>query len=69
MINQHVQLTSSILVYQDFISLISTFEMNDWVENLYEGARYSGPPSDDIKYLLHVELGILTFLDSGIRKE
>lgn len=38
------------------------------VENLYEGVRYAGPPSNDIDYLLRVELGILTFLEKSLSR-
>lgn len=46
----------------EFISSIIPDEIPELIENLYEGVKYAGPPSNDIDYLLNVELGIIEFL-------
>jgi serine/threonine protein kinase len=51
-----------------YIASITTDEIPNCIENLYEGVRYAGEPSNTIEYLLCVELGILTFLEKHIAK-
>jgi tRNA A-37 threonylcarbamoyl transferase component Bud32 len=45
-----------------FISSIQDADVPSCVEELYEGVRYAGTPTNTIEYLLNVELGIITFL-------
>ncbi|CAH6419066.1 Hypothetical protein HVR_LOCUS259 [uncultured virus] len=51
-----------------FISSISTSDIPTIVENLCEGVRFAGTQSNSIEYLLQVELGIISFLESRVEK-
>jgi len=44
------------------ISTISKDEVEECIDDLFEGIKYAGPPSEEVEYILRVELGILDFL-------
>lgn len=50
-----------------FITEIKDEQISEYVDNLYEGVKYAGNPSNSIDYLLRVELGVLSFLESHIK--